>query len=247
MENDEFHSSRLIPKPPRVLAPPKNPIEPVDLSCKVCYQEFTNANDLNIHYILDHESKTWTFMSSKQITCHECGVVVSRDKFKKHRHAVHPMSFLCHICGKDFDDRKKFERHRRTVHMPRGLMNKREKKFSCDLCGLKVDQLYRMRKHMLVHDASRVKRLSCEFCPFRCDYPYSIIRHLRTHGVVKSINDYNAGKDRKKEEESGKFYPFSCEICDKKYMLPSKLEIHLKTQAHQDKIMGGMKIAENVN
>jgi transcription elongation factor Elf1 len=37
----------------------------IELECKVCQEEFTNANDISIHYILNHRRETWTYGKKK--------------------------------------------------------------------------------------------------------------------------------------------------------------------------------------
>lgn len=55
------------------------------------------------------------------------------------------------------------------------------KPFTCEVCGLKVIDSYKLKLHQQCH--TNVKLFKCDFCPSEFSKRMSLRRHLLKHGV----------------------------------------------------------------
>ncbi|GAB0097646.1 hypothetical protein DMENIID0001_133110 [Sergentomyia squamirostris] len=181
--------------------------------CTVCGKGFISRGTLNYHTATNHDV-------NGPFLCHLCG---SNFKFKSqikqhmNRHAKgkeitdNSRHHSCHKCGKRFKYLVALNNHLESVHCEEKAENSTEissaksRKYSCSVCKMKFKLLYTLNRHMEIHKEKRSYK--CD----HCEWSSKTLAHLRSH--VKSIHD----KER----------PHKCHICDKAFLLPNYLKIHM--------------------
>ena len=175
--------------------------------CDVCHHRFTTSGALNMH------KRTHT--GEKPFACEVCGQAFrQRATCRRHIQIVHngERPHQCPECQKTFTRLHHMQRHRQSHYVARkdlprnekcaecdkAFLNKSElakhkathtgeKRFCCEVCGIRVSQRVHLRRHMLIHENKR------EFQCKVCEKEFRRAEHLNYH--VKAIHE-NAGKPR---------------------------------------------------
>lgn len=214
-----------------------------ETKCKICSKELSSPNDLQIHYVMDHDnSVSFKIMTKKPISCH-CGKILPRNHYKAHMVNFHPESTVCGVCGEDFYSIKSFRYHRDYGHLP--FMH-------CDICGYKKQSKARLRKHMKYHDDFYRFQFSCAICGQGYSSTYYLKKHIRSvHENVKREKTYPCDLCGKKYTTRGRVsehkthahmgvprkYAFTCDICNGiGFESLKKFQIHEETKGHIKKL-----------
>ncbi|KAG5667842.1 hypothetical protein PVAND_015811 [Polypedilum vanderplanki] len=214
-----------------------------DVDCKLCFQTFDKPNELQIHYVMDHDnSESFKLMGRGLLTCH-CGKMLSRNVFKIHIEKFHPTSTVCETCGINFGENlRKFRYHRQYGHLPF---------ISCDICGYKTQAKIRMRNHIERHLNIFHYRYVCETCGKCFGIQNHLDRHIqKNHQEGEKISifyecdrcdkKYKCRKSLKehkmyKHESAKRTFKIFCEICELKFEKMCKYKNHAKTAKHIEK------------
>ncbi len=148
--------------------------------------------------------------TGNEIKCDQCDKVLSKEKdLERHNKNFHLKieDLVCQVCKKAFSNYKKLRIHKQ-VHM--------ERKFPCDICGLKI----KTKGSLLNHMESRHLGISKKpyFCP-DCGVHFSHSDHKFKH------------MDQSERQK------FTCDYCGKQFGRNSNLKKHEKRhEAEKDKM-----------
>ena len=171
--------------------------------CKHCGKVFTRRRTMRLHIKRVHlkikENKVERQGKRKDIKCEQCDKVVKRKtELQLHVKRAHLKikDHVCEVCMKAFSTTNELNTHK-IVH--------REKKFHCNICGLKI----RDKRSLVNHMESRHMGISKKpyFCQ-DCGIHYSNTAHKLTH------------MDQSKLEK------FTCETCGKQFGFNKNLKKH---------------------
>ena len=159
--------------------------------------------------------------NGNEIKCDQCDKVLSKEKdLERHNKNFHLKieDLVCEVCKKAFSNYKKLRIHKQ-VHM--------ERKFPCDICGLKI----KTKGSLLNHMESRHLGISKKpyFCP-DCGVHFSHSDHKFKH------------MDQSERQK------FTCDSCGKQFGRNSNLKKHEKRhEAEKDKITEKEEVVSSNN
>ncbi|KAF6197586.1 hypothetical protein GE061_008551 [Apolygus lucorum] len=138
-------------------------------------------------------------------------------------------NFLCEICSKMFNTRRKLGAHRYTHS---GL-----KPFVCDNCSKGFTSKFKLVRHLLIH--SNAPLYHCNLCTRAFHRKDHLKTHLRTHGPQKTISCETCSKKysceasfkRHRAYHAAQEGQLVCQLC--RYQAENKEDIlhHLKTHS----------------
>jgi len=144
--------------------------------------------------------------------CNLCNSIITKCNIFRHIQNVHdifedgeaPKQMLCSFCGKVFRDKWTRDLHEDTKH-------KKIYRYNCSICGKGYLNNRELNEHILKHSVDK---------PFQCSdcgQQFSHSESLRYHVNAKVCSRYNV---------SG-ITSLMCPTCDKEFLKPEKLKIHL--------------------
>lgn len=149
--------------------------------------------------------------SSDLDICGHCGMKFSETAMKIHQLFFHTDNIICPIDGRHFTEVKQirlFSDHIRLKHLEL-FSDEKEPLFDCKYCTATFPNHFKKLEHMKICDEKKYK------CPDHCDKRFYAKHQLQSH--LKSIED-----DR-----------FRCELCSKKCLSKSDLEIHMRMHTNE--------------
>ena len=175
------------------------------IKCDGCEKVLPTMNDLEIHNKRFHLKREKVHLIS--LPCEVCGKVFKgKGPLKMHMVShTNEGDFLCEVCKKPFSKRSDLNLHK---------VSHEERKFPCNICGLKI----RTKQSLVNHMESRHMGISKKpyFCQ-DCGIHYSHTAHKLTH------------MDQSKLEK------FTCDTCGKQFGFNKNLKRHEKIHAVEGK------------
>lgn len=222
------------------------------VKCPKCERSFTRFENMNIHYLKQHEKAPMCFKSTKS----------NEDK--------KPDNFVCDICNKSFTQRHIIQRHMRNIHLNE-IISKYPDSRRCEHCTKFV-----LNENYQEHVQKLHKLLRCKICDKTYYNISSFENHVRTHEpkikqyfpcedcnrtftskksrIYHSLAAHSPEPPRTKCEHCGKMVismalkqhihdshtkqrKYQCKICQKNYLTSTYLRehqttVHLKEQNH---------------
>ena len=184
------------------------------LPCKHCGKAFTRKRTMRVHIKNVHlkipVEKVEKQTNGEKIQCEQCDKIVKRrTDLKLHIKRAHLKikDHICETCKKAFSTINELTTHE-IVH--------KEKKFSCNICALKIRSKRSLVDHMeRRHMGIPKKPYFCQDCGIH----YSNTAHRRTH------------------MDQTKLVKFPCETCGKQFGLNKNLKKHKKLHMEKDELI----------
>ena len=124
-----------------------------EFTCKICYKQFKNYNQIKAHKLLCTVLK-------KKYVCSVCSKGFTQKSLLEdhydYRHTNKPRKYICKHCQKDFELKKVFQEHNRQLH------NRGDYKYVCETCGRGFFVKGEYTCHRLSH--TDVKPFACGLC-----------------------------------------------------------------------------------
>ena len=182
------------------------------------YKHTDIYSTLKRHNVVDHSQKKLGQYYSEnpndpsKYNCNICNASITKCNIFRHINNLHsifedgqgPKQLLCSFCGKEFKDKWTRDLHEDTQH-------KKIYRHNCSICGKGYLNKKMLNEHMLRHTDDK---------PFQCSDCGQQFTHsgsLRFHEQAKVCSRYNV---------SG-ITSLTCPSCDKEFLTPAKLKIHL--------------------
>ncbi|KAL3270679.1 hypothetical protein HHI36_021207 [Cryptolaemus montrouzieri] len=185
----------------------------VELTCTVCYKQFSNSSDFQIHSEVQHAE--------------ENNVIVK--KRKKHS----GRSYSCEICTKVFGFVKEVVEHCVKEH---GMNPKLVKPYLCDKCDTRFTTSANMIQHKQYHEGNRSH--ICSFCGksyiTKSDLNVHEYTHLNKRNYKCEICEraFNTNKNLRSHilvvHTNSSLWKYHCNICEKRFPLKSGYDQHIR-------------------
>jgi len=180
----------------------------ISFPCDICDENFINKVKLSQH--------RWTSHGKGDFKCEACNeCFVTNRVLDYHRVQQHQIFnfYRCHFCTDKFDSRFDLKKHRSSTHKEEvkqvlNLKYKKQKHFTCNLCGFSCGFKSRYDVHMLKHTDG--KAFQCD----QCEKSYTMVQALRRHLIIVHGN---------KEQV------YKCEYCPKTFAIRNYLTKHTLT------------------
>lgn len=228
------------------------------IQCAFCKETYSTIEELKYHQVLTHKSEYLTFntrdksnlsikMDITNLTCNLCDShfdVISN--LKKHLTKEHNIKFYtdvndyilefkltdneilnCALCNSTFETFKMLLQH----------MNGHYRNYICEVCDLGFINKHRLRNHQRTHE---VGDFNCSFCDKVFTTRVRKICHEKyTHNTNaryttncpqcdQSFTSYYQRNRHMFKEHNTVAATYKCNICDKSFILKSKLTSHTK-------------------
>ncbi|XP_026729114.1 zinc finger protein 454-like [Trichoplusia ni] len=137
--------------------------------------------------------------------------------------------WACGKCRQTFDSQEQFTEHENllTCHSITTC-------FVCEICGLALKSITRLKRHRLIHTGELL--YPCSHCPYRARTKYALLVHERAHTGVRPIacphcpakflNSSNLASHKRRHMPPA----YHCHLCDKKFRFKETLHNHLATK-----------------
>ncbi|XP_033746013.1 uncharacterized protein LOC117331418 [Pecten maximus] len=213
-----------------------------DLSCDKCDKTFKTKSTLKNHIDNEHVIKQ----------CTVCGEEFPKGKMKNHM-ITHLEKQRCNVCGKDYSGIVGRTRH---LQCRNWLVKKKEKKFSCEICG----KLYMSQKSLYFHKKyhnnekprkPRVRKIlqqakfmkKCQFCDKIVTSENVLEKHMDSFHVAYPCGicaQYVTGRlmldfHKLAHEHENKSCDFCCDLCGEIYKTVDSFRTHLEIHKDEDK------------
>ncbi|XP_055910435.1 zinc finger protein 546-like [Eupeodes corollae] len=178
-------------------------------SCVICGNDFKGKAVFEKHKAEMHPMQN---VNSKIKKCNRCEFTTTQQSLlvkhrkKKHYNYYHNRirKFLCAYCPKKFLTLKTLNDHEDYQH------GEQKTAHQCDLCGKKFDTNFKLQLHKKsAHENERP--YMCKECPKAFKLKSQLLQHEKNH-YERKIN---------------------CPYCDKKYVQPAYLRVHLRTHTNE--------------
>ena len=200
------------------------------LECDICGKQFESNNSLDIHIDKTH--------LSRKLMCEICGKEYeSKYALNEHTKKEHGMEkIVCDCCYRAFSNEQDLEFHKQKLHPS----------IKCEFCNESFQKgSEKLRSHIqLLH-----KETKCEVCGKYLGAPKALKRHKQSYhsGVQwkcdicgKNLSCKDTLNEHKKwhfgKSRSITSKNFKCDQCDKTFVRPSALKIHV-ADVHSDRIL----------
>lgn len=194
--------------------------------CKICLEALPNKYKKDKHMSQVH------FDGKKLMRkCEYC-----KEEFKlfsayKEHIETHKSVQICVICGQFFTDLEEFSIHTEDHKK----IEKRHKKFICDICDHRVYSKMQLSIHMRKHIVEKDFYV-CDICGQGYKYISAFLYHMKIHENKKEFKCSHCSKEfiRKNDLEGHirthtNEKPFKCKVCDRGFSTKQPLKIHLQT------------------
>lgn len=149
------------------------------------------------------------------------------------KNAIHNDMLTCDVCNHRTRARENLIRHMKKWHM--GKHN--ERRFSCDICGIRMAILANLRTHMLSHSGTRPHPCTFQCCQSRFFSSSDLKIHMRMHLGDKPYKcdecaDAFISKSalsRHIKAVHSDHYAFTCEVCGKQFKFITRYKDHFLT------------------
>ena len=188
--------------------------------CSLCSNVYARKQ-----FLRDHERRKHT--GETPYSCSFCenkfsmSYMLKNHIDRKHRNV--PQTFVCEICGKEFNRKSYLLKHEKTH-------TKERPSFVCNICQNSFYSPRDLRRHGLLH---KEKTIACSHCPKFFSDQTLLDTHLR--GLGQSFkcslcsNVYTKKRflqDHERRKHTGET-PYSCSLCEKKFTMSYMLKDHI--------------------
>ncbi|XP_045456729.1 zinc finger protein 62-like [Melitaea cinxia] len=182
-----------------------------DLKCNICEKNFDVISNLKTHLIKEHDIKFFPDVNDYIM------------EFK----LTDAELLNCALCHSTFETFKMLLQH----------MNGHYRNYICDVCDMGFINKHRLKNHQRIHDIGTFK---CEFCEKIFSTRVKKMCHEKyTHNSAsryttncphcdQSFNSYYQRNRHMFKEHNVAAATYKCNICDKSFILKSKLTSHIK-------------------
>ncbi|CAG5057440.1 unnamed protein product [Parnassius apollo] len=205
-KNDEFNHSKRIDKNNLSIK-----LDITDLKCTICNANFDHISNLKQHLTNEHDIKFYSdvkdyimefkLTSSQIMNCALCNSTYETFKMLLQHMNGHYRNFICDVCDMGFINQHRLKSHKRTHEVGT---------FKCAYC----DKIFTTRVRQMCHEkyTHNTNARYTTNCP-QCD---------------KSFTSYYQRNRHMFDEHNTSAADYKCNICDKTFILKSKLTSHIK-------------------
>lgn len=182
-----------------------------DLKCTICLKNFDVISNLKTHLASEHDVKffpdvhdyilEFKLTDAEMLQCALCNSTYETFKMLLQHMNGHYRNFICDVCDLGFINKHKLKNHQRTHEIGN---------FKCSFCDKEFPTRVRKMCHeKYTHNTSARYTTNCPQCDKSFTSYYQRNRHMFTeHNTVAAT--------------------YKCNICDKSFILKSKLTSHIK-------------------
>ncbi|XP_046559306.1 zinc finger and BTB domain-containing protein 17-like isoform X2 [Haliotis rubra] len=200
------------------------------VTCSTCNVTFANRSQFQIHEDREH--------SQTMSQCTICGKVFKNLQFlRNHIRMIHlnDESHLCHLCSSVFKQAITLKQHIEEVH-------EQKRNVTCKECGKMFYRQAQLNRHSRIHDING-KKIVCQVCGKQFNFECNFQRHVRVVHAPRT-EKFHCSYCGKGFNQKGtmhahvlkihfNLYPFTCSICQVKFMRSKQLEEHM-AHVHND-------------
>ena len=194
-------------------------------------QHISQGEDLrNSHQLFSHRPRGRRPINpNKCVTCHLCGVKISRQRDLKIHMRIHSgeKPYLCSECGEEFRQAAGLVAHNIRKHSG-------QRPYVCDQCGSSFPLVGSLNQHMRIHND--VKRYTCDQCGKSFLRSSDLKGHIARHLGIKKFSCHDCMKMFSTSSELTKHKtlhtgekPHICSECRRAFRLQKSLKRHMRT------------------
>ncbi|XP_013146545.1 PREDICTED: putative zinc finger protein 724 isoform X5 [Papilio polytes] len=213
-------------------------IDVTDISCKLCFKQFNNLEQLIHHLIIAHDAEydvsvpncLLPFKLDKdQPTCPICDMKFVFFEYLLRHSNKHHLShdYICDVCGTSFQGENHLKMHNRYYH--------REGGYTCEHCGIILTTL--SKKILHEKNVHMVNLSTCPHCPETFKSPYFKKLHLaNVHGIEElkikcpycpKVYPQESIMSRHMRRVHLREKNVECEVCGDKFFGPYDVKLHM--------------------
>ncbi|KAK7065710.1 hypothetical protein SK128_016484 [Halocaridina rubra] len=191
--------------------------------CDVCGFQFFTKNELDVHYTAQHQEDN---VRTYNLKCVHCGKKYIREEaFTQH---LHNAPYMCSTCSESFGCKFELKKHIKYEHG----------NCVCEFCGKSFKSNSILNHIKLMHKEGQIQ---CPHCPKKFVYRSRLLGHIDScHNSekkykcnhcpysAKTANSINF-HHRKCHMGPNMLPWYECDICHRKFYLPSKLTLHYRS------------------
>lgn len=182
-----------------------------DLKCNLCDKKIDIISNLKKHLALDHDIKFYPEINdyilefkmteSEILNCALCNSTFETFKMLLQHMNGHYRNYICEICDMGFINKHRLKNHQRTHEIGN---------FKCTFCEkVFTTKVRKMCHEKYTHNTNARYTTNCPHCNQSFNSYYQRNRHMfKDHNTVAAT--------------------YKCNICDKSFILKSKLTSHIK-------------------
>ncbi|XP_063632130.1 zinc finger protein ZFP2-like [Cydia splendana] len=205
-KNAEFYDTKRMDKNNMSVK-----LDITDLKCNLCNDRFEDVSTLKKHLIKQHDIKfhpdvkdyimEFKLTSGDILNCAHCNSTFETFKMLLQHMNGHYRNYICNVCDMGFINKHRLKNHERTHDLGT---------YKCEFCDKVFSTRVRKMCHeKYTHNSNARYTTNCPHCDQSFTSYYQRNRHMFTeHNTVAAS--------------------YKCNICDKNFILKSKLTSHIK-------------------
>uniref|UniRef100_A0A8U8BQC8 Uncharacterized protein n=1 Tax=Geospiza parvula TaxID=87175 RepID=A0A8U8BQC8_GEOPR len=221
-------------------------------TCEICGRKFFRVDVLRDHIHVHFKDIALMDDHQREEFIGKIGISSEENDDNSDESAdLEPHKYSCKRCQLTFGRGKEYLKHIMDVHKEKGygcsicnrenLPDPNVQKYihPCEICGRIFNSIGNLERHKLIHTG--VKSHACEQCGKSFARKDMLKEHMRVHDNIREYLCAECGKgmsDTHKLIHTGKpskkQYPWTCSVCDKKYVTDYMLQKHI--QLTHDKV-----------
>ncbi|XP_031766500.2 zinc finger imprinted 3-like isoform X2 [Galleria mellonella] len=186
-------------------------VDITDLKCSICNAKTPLISDLKMHLMKEHDIKFYLDINDyilefkltdgEMLNCALCHSTYETFKMLLQHMNGHYRNYICEVCDLGFINKHRLKNHQRTHELGT---------FKCSFCDKVFSTRVKMMCHeKYTHNTSARYTTNCPYCDQSFTSYYQRNRHMS--------NEHNTAAAS-----------YKCNICDKSFILKSKLTSHIK-------------------